>query len=131
MQVNTVEHSLEQIILVRENKSYIWWEKEREGQKNCFLKYGQYANKDKIHISNKNKICICLVFFCKVKGAQTAVPQVRKQGIMLNHSAFLILFLTGTINSRKQRFWVVKTHSVNNSLFLFKPFEKNLGKMSL
>lgn len=33
MQVNTVEHGLAQMILVREHKSYIWWEKEREAEK--------------------------------------------------------------------------------------------------
>lgn len=55
---------------------------------------------------------------------KTVVPQVRKQGMVLNNSAFLILFLTGAISSRKQCFHVVKIHSVNDSLLLFKPFDE-------
>lgn len=68
--------------------------------------------------------------FVKWKTLKTVVPQVRKQVMVLNNSAFLILFFIGAINSRKQYFQVVKIHSVNNSLFLFKSFDENLGKMS-
>jgi len=59
------------------------------------------------------------------------VPKVRKQGMVLHISAFLMLFITGAINSRKQCFQVVKIYSVNNSLSLFKSSDENLGKTLL